>query len=93
MTTAALTSYDLNAPGHDYGDFIQRIKSLDTWWHHFDSTWIVKTSQSSKSVRDSLRSLLDVDDEPLIVDITSTSAAWQGFNHRGSKCPKDNVWS
>jgi hypothetical protein len=93
MTKAVLISYDLNKPGQDYDDLIEKIKSLGTWWHNLDSTWIVKTSQPAKTVRDTLKPLLDENDELLVVDITGTSAAWWGFNERGSKWLKDNIWA
>jgi hypothetical protein len=93
MTTTILIAYDLNTPGQDYADLIEKIKSIGTWWHHLDSTWIVKTSQSAASVRDALLALIDSNDELLVVDITTTSAAWWGFNDRGNQWLKDNVWT
>jgi hypothetical protein len=93
MTTAVLISYDLNAPGQNYDDLIEKIKSLGAWWHYLDSTWIVKTTQSAAAVRNTLTPLLDKNDELLVVDISTTSAAWWGFSERASKWLKDNVWN
>lgn len=86
-----LIGYDLNKKGQDYDDLIEKIKSLGAWWHHLDSTWIVKTSHSASSVRDVLGSLIDSNDELLVINITGDSAAWKGFNERGSKWLKDNL--
>ena len=38
-----LIAYDLNAPGQNYDDLIKAIKGLGAWWHHLDSTWLVKS--------------------------------------------------
>lgn len=42
MAASILVGYDLNRPHQDYGDLIDAIKALGTWWHCLDSTWIVK---------------------------------------------------
>ena len=86
-----LIGYDLNKTGQDYNDLIEKIKSLGAWWHHLDSTWIVKTNQSAVAVRDMLGPLIDSNDELLVIDITGDAAAWKGFNERGSKWLKDNL--
>ncbi|MBB3602790.1 hypothetical protein FHT40_002451 [Mycolicibacterium sp. BK556] len=86
-----LIGYDLNKKGQDYDDLIEKIKSLGAWWHYLDSTWIVKTSHSASSTRDVLGPLIDSNDELLVIKITGDSAAWKGFNERGSKWLKDNL--
>lgn len=59
--------YDLNSPGQDYSELYDAIKSYGTWWHHLDSTWIVKTNDSAAEIREYLGSFLDSNDELLIV--------------------------
>ena len=87
-----LIGYDLNKTGQDYEDVIDAIKGLGgTWWHHLDSTWIVKTTETASSARDQLVQHLDGNDEILVVNITGDAAAWDGFNAAGSKWLKDNL--
>ena len=78
-----LIGYDLN---HDknYDDLTAAIKRLGSWWHHLDSTWIVRSNLTAKQVRDTLKPYLDADDELLVVDVSGRARAWHGFNKRGS---------
>ncbi len=85
-----LIGYDLNKTGQDYSTLIEKIKTFATWWHHLDSTWIVKTDLTCVQVRDILKSLIDSNDELLVVKLTS-EGAWCGFNEKGSKWLKDNL--
>ncbi|MBW8762948.1 MAG: hypothetical protein JF592_10230 [Microbacterium sp.] len=78
-----LIGYDLNKE-KSYDDLIEAIKGLGSWWHHLDSTWIVRSTLTAKEVRDHLRPHLDADDELLVVDVTGRARAWRGFNKRGS---------
>jgi hypothetical protein len=84
-----LIAYDLNAPVQNYDELIKSIKSLGAWWHHLDSTWLVKSSLSSTQIRDRLREHLDPNDELLVVNVTGDARAWRGFNERGSKWLKE----
>lgn len=83
-----LIGYDLNK-AKNYPDLIEAIKSLGAWWHHLDSTWLVKTSLTPVQVRDRLKTHLDSDDELLVIDVTSRPRAWIGFSDGGSKWLKD----
>uniref|UniRef100_UPI003FD8692B hypothetical protein n=1 Tax=Desulfovibrio sp. TaxID=885 RepID=UPI003FD8692B len=47
-----LISYDLNAPGKNYDQLYDAIKSLGGWWHHLDSTWIVTHAGPATAIRD-----------------------------------------
>lgn len=78
-----LIGYDLNRE-KNYQDLIEAIKGLGSWWHHLESTWIVRSPLTAKEVRDKLRPHLDEDDELLVVDVTGRARAWTGFNRRGS---------
>lgn len=80
-----LIGYDLNKAGQDYDKLIKRIKDYGTWWHHLDSTWLIRTEQSTTEVRDVLRPLIDSNDELLVVDVTGGPASWYGFKESGSK--------
>lgn len=85
-----LIGYDLNKPGQNYDKLIEAIKGYGTWWHHLDSTWIIKTNNSAVEIRDLLGKHMDTSDELLVVRL-SGEGAWQGFNAEGSKWLKDNL--
>lgn len=78
-----LVGYDLNKPGQDYKGLIQALKST-SWWHHLDSTWLVRSEESPVALRDRLKKHLDSDDKLLVIDVTSQAAAWTGINKSGS---------
>lgn len=68
-----------NRPGQDYNSLIEAIKGLGTWWHHLDSTWLVKTDLQAVDVRDRLRTHIDGGDELLTIDVTGRLWAAVGF--------------
>lgn len=80
-----LIGYDLNTPGKDYDSLITAIKELGSWWHHLDSTWLLKAAMTPIEVRDVLKKHLDSNDELLVIDVTGRARAWWGFNDSGSK--------
>jgi hypothetical protein len=86
-----LVAYDLNTPGRDYEDLIDRLKSYEAWWHNLDSLWLLRTFDSASVVRNHIRQCLDTDDELLVVNVTGNPAAWTGFSDRGSKWLEDNL--
>lgn len=84
-----LIAYDLNKPGQNYPDLITAIKELGAWWHHLDSTWLVKTTLTALAVRDELKKHIDAGDELLVVEVTGDARAWAGFNESATKWLKD----
>ncbi|KAA0252806.1 MAG: SinR family protein [Acidobacteria bacterium] len=85
-----MIGYDLNHPGQDYTSLEDAIKVLGTWWHCLDSTWIVKTNQSATSIRNTLKSHIDANDELLVAALNGESA-WTGFDNKCSGWLKDNI--
>lgn len=86
--TAILLTYDLKKPGQDYGALHDAIKSLGTWWHYLESTWIVSapglTPQRTFEV---VRPHLDTTDHLLALDVSHDAhqgwlptAAWEWIN-------------
>ena len=78
-----IIGYDLNRPHQNYPDLIDAIQAHGTWWHHLDSTWIVKSDHSAMEIINDLRRHIDGDDELLVIEHTG-DAAWAGFNAKGS---------
>lgn len=86
-----LIGYDLNKSGQDYSLLIEKIKEIaNGYWHHLDSTWIIKHSGTATTIRDALAPYIDSNDELLVVKLTR-EAAWKGFNTRGSEWIKTNL--
>lgn len=86
-----LVGYDLNRAGQNYDDLIGRLKQYSLWWHHLDSTWLIRTESTPVQVRDELSALIDSNDELLVIDVTGDPAAWTGFGASGSKWLKDHL--
>ncbi len=87
-----LIGYDLNKTGQDYKTLIEKIKEISTgtWWHHLDSTWIIKSNSTYVEIRDFLRPYLDNNDELLVVSLEG-NGAWHGFNESGSQWLINNL--
>jgi hypothetical protein len=85
-----MVGYDLNRPHKDYPDLIAAIKKYGTYWHHLDSTWLIKTNESAVQIRDKLRVHIDDNDELLVAALTGESA-WAGFDDKGSQWLNDNI--
>lgn len=84
-----LIGYDLNK-AKDYPALHNAIKDLGVaWWHHLDSTWLVKTSMTATAARDVLKLHIDADDELLVIDVTADARTWAGFNTGASKWLKE----
>jgi hypothetical protein len=86
-----LIGYDLNRTGQNYDDLIKAIKAHGTWWHHLDSTWLVKTALTAAQMRDDLWGKMDKNDELLVVNVTGDAAAWQGFTEKGQEWLRNNI--
>lgn len=86
-----LIAYDLNSPGQDHDRLTDAIKEMGAWWHHLDSTWLVKTELPVVEVRDRLKPYMDSNDELLVADVTGDVRAWRGSSDRASDWLK-NKW-
>lgn len=65
-----LITYDLkNKSIRDYQSLFIAIKSVGTWWHYLDSTWIVKTNLNSQQIWNILEKNLPRNDRILVVKI------------------------
>ncbi len=86
-----IIGYDLNKAGQNYDELINKIKStFNLWWHHLDSTWIVKSNLTAVQIRDTLKQFIDSNDELLVASLSGESA-WTGFNEKGSQWLRDNI--
>jgi hypothetical protein len=87
-----MIGYDLNRPGQDYKDLIDAIKAVaNGWWHCLDSTWLINSTQSASSIRNTLQPHIDKSDELLVSEITKGNSAWTGFDQQCSDWLKNNL--
>jgi hypothetical protein len=71
-----LITYDLkNKSIKNYDLLYLAIKSIGPWWHHLDSTWIIKSNRSSREIWTLLARHLLKNDHILVVRI-DTSDEW-----------------
>jgi hypothetical protein len=81
-----LIAYDIHpSTGEACEHVTDAIRSLGEWWHHLESTWLVKTDQTPGQIRDLLKGHIGCDDQLLIIDISQNGAAWFGVNDAGSR--------
>lgn len=71
-----LITYDLNKPGKNYSGLHEEIKTAGWWWHHLDSTWIIKTDQGPEYWYNKLSKHLDQTDNILIIEVTKNYYGW-----------------
>jgi len=89
----SLITYDLNKPDKDYPKLYDKIKSLATaWCHPLNNIWFVKSSQNPESIRNSLKTVTDRNDELFVMEVkTPTTAAWYNLSDELSEWLKDNL--
>lgn len=75
-----MVGYDLKKPDQDYRDPIDYLKSLGTWWHYLDSTWLVVSQMSAAELRDRLKTQTGPSDELLVINVTDDAWASTGFS-------------
>ena len=87
-----LIAYDIHPQeGEAYDDLTKAIQSLGAWWHHLETTWIVKCARTPDQIRDQLKSHIGSEDQLLVIEISGDTAGWAGINDTGSKWLKDNI--
>jgi hypothetical protein len=87
-----LIAYDIHPPeGEAYENLTEKIRSLGAWWHHLETTWIVKSVHAPDEIRDQLSAYVGSDDQVLVVDISGDTAEWLGVNDTGSKWLKEAI--
>jgi hypothetical protein len=89
---AILIACDIHSPkGEAFDSLETAIQSLGSWWHHLETTWIVKCAYSPAEIRDQLKSYIASDDQLLVINISGASAECFGVNESGIKWLGDNI--
>lgn len=71
-----LISYDLDKPGQNYTDLINRLQKLGAVKILY-SEWISRTTATAVAIRDDLQRFVDANDGLLVAGLTG-EAAWRG---------------
>lgn len=79
-----LVTYDLRAPGRNYDDLHELLKSTGTWAHPLESVWFVVTDLTPAQARDAVLEKVDANDKVFVVDVSGDSAAWRGLEQSSS---------
>ena len=88
-----LITYDLVNPGKNYGAVIKAINSSAISGIKIaTSTYLLKTSLNTTSLRDLISRSMDVNDKLYITAVTN-AAAWRGLDENISKWILDNQGS
>lgn len=72
-------NYDLRKPGRSYESLIAAIKSLGSWAHPVESSWIVQTHLSDQQTLNVLLPHVDTNDKIIVTELTG-SAWWYGLD-------------
>lgn len=70
--------YDLRAPGRNYEQLYQAIKSYGIWGKLTESSWAIVSDQTVENIRNFLLNFIDSNDR-LMVILSGKSAAWQNI--------------
>ena len=90
--TIYVIGYDLHPKhGETYDGLIEEIKSIGSWWHCLDSTWLVNMTLTSIQIRDRLWKKMQSDDQLLVVAYAPPNSAWQGFSGDCQDWLKNNM--
>jgi len=86
-----LVGYDLNKQPESYAELTAKLKSFGTWWHGLDSTWFIRAERTAAQLRDELMTLVDRDDELVVMDVTGDSWGSYGLSKELSDWLVKNV--
>lgn len=71
-----LVSYDLRAPGRNYDDVFEYLKSLGGWARVLESVWAITTHQTAAQIRDGLIARTDAGDGVFVLK-SGSEGAWR----------------
>lgn len=78
MSNSKIITYDLRAPGRDYKNLIDIIKSYSIWAKLTESSWFISTTETCVVVRDKLLKVMDSNDRIFVAELTG-EAAWRNL--------------
>jgi hypothetical protein len=86
-----LISYDLRSPGKDYTRLHDHLKTYPAWAKPLESLWLIKTPFSAADLREAISRLTDSNDKLLVVNVSSSPAAWKNLPDDVATWIKNNI--
>ncbi|MFT6909007.1 MAG: hypothetical protein ACJAS1_005714 [Oleiphilaceae bacterium] len=85
MANNLIISYDLNSPGQDYDQVIDKIKTVGSWANIQKSLWYVSSILTAKAAAEAIYTTMDNNDSLIVVDSTNNDAYWYGLSDEVAK--------
>jgi len=86
-----LITYTLDNSTESYNKISSQLKKYPNWAKLFARVWMIKTSRSSKRVRDELSDAINGKGKIVVVNITDSAWATYNINDNVLKWMKDNI--
>lgn len=86
-----LVTYTLDNSSESYDDISARLKRYPNWAKLFARVWIIRTSHSSKRVRDELVDAIESRGRIVVVNITDSAWATYRINEDMLDWMKENI--
>jgi len=75
MANSKIISYDLRAPGRNYENVYNYLKSFTIWGKLTESTWYISSPKDCVQIRDEIKRLVDLNDRIFVAELNGV-AAW-----------------
>ncbi|MCM1041905.1 MAG: hypothetical protein NC396_05710 [Bacteroides sp.] len=82
--------YDLRAPGRNYEQLYQAIKSYGTWGKLTESSWAIVSDQTAENIRNFLFTFIDGNDRLMVIQ-SGKNAAWRNIRANNDWLKKNLV--
>jgi hypothetical protein len=70
-------SYDLRGKAKpDYAGLIAELKRSPAWWHHLESTWLVKTTETPAQLWNRIHQHVHQRDYLLVIEVRDNVSGW-----------------
>lgn len=86
-----IVTYTLDDSTESYSKISSRLKDSPKWAKLFARVWIIRTSRSSKRVRDELSDIIEGKGKIVVINITDSAWATYGINDRMIDWMKENI--
>lgn len=86
-----LVTYTLDNSSESYDDISARLKRYPNWAKLFARVWIIRTSRSSKRVRDELIEAIDGKGQIVVINITDSAWATYRIDEDMLDWMKENI--
>lgn len=85
MANNLIISYDLNSPGQDYDQVIDKIKTVGNWAKIQKSLWYVNSTLTAEVAAKTIYTTMDNNDSLIVIDSTNNDAYWYGLSDEVAK--------